>query len=158
MAPPVDEVSDGRNEPENGVDQHHPDRILHSLDVAVAFGVLVDVHLQTHGLSAPVSVTAHRRRQMWTHLSKNAEQGDPQDEEDEVPCPHQRKAQNEGEKVEKRRQRRKASDHLGVDLLGLSAFGHPHLQIAVERVPISHRHACRLSQRGSARIRTVHRP
>lgn len=62
------------------------------------------------------SVTAHRRWQMWTHLSKNAKQGDPQDEEDEIPCPHQRKAQDEGEEVEKRRQGRKASDHLSVDL------------------------------------------
>jgi len=52
MAPPIDEVSDGRNEPENGVDQHNPDGILHPLDVAIALGILVDVHLQTHGPSA----------------------------------------------------------------------------------------------------------
>lgn len=52
VAPPVNEISDGRNEPENGVDEHHPDGILHPLDVAVALGILVDVHLQTHGPSA----------------------------------------------------------------------------------------------------------
>ena len=35
---------DSRNEPEQHIDQIDPNRVLHALDIAITFGVLVDEH------------------------------------------------------------------------------------------------------------------
>lgn len=45
MSPPVDEAGDAGDEPEDGVDEDDPQGVLHPLYIAVAFGVLVEVHL-----------------------------------------------------------------------------------------------------------------
>lgn len=51
MSPPVDEISDGCDEPEDGVGQNDPHGVLHSLNVAVALRVLLDVHLHVPSTS-----------------------------------------------------------------------------------------------------------
>lgn len=65
MSEPVRGGADKGEEPQDGAGEVDPDGVLHALNARVALGVLIDVH-----------------------LSKNAEQCDPQNEEDEVPCPH----------------------------------------------------------------------
>lgn len=57
MCPPIDKIGYEADEPEDGVGKHHPDSVSHALDIVVAFGVLVDVHLYGGTL---ISKTIHR--------------------------------------------------------------------------------------------------
>ena len=77
--PPVSSRRKGDNEPEDRIRQVDPDGALHALNVAVALGVLVNVH-----------------------VGKDAKQGDPQDKEDKVPAGHEDSAHadDEGDKVD----------------------------------------------------------
>lgn len=45
MTPPVNEMRQDANEPQNSIREDHPDGILHPLEFAVSFSVFVDVHL-----------------------------------------------------------------------------------------------------------------
>lgn len=89
---PVGCVADKGEEPQEGVGEVDPDGVLHTLHAAVALGVLIDVH-----------------------LSKDSEQGDPQDEEDQVPRPHEPEPQDERHQVQHRCEGGQGADYLGVD-------------------------------------------
>lgn len=114
VAPPVAERADGGDQPEKGAGQNNPHCVLHSLDVRVAFRVLLDVHLshirQLHAQGE------EERGLEGSHASKQAEQGNPEDEEYHVPYPDDRKSDDERDKVEDRRHGRDATDNHGVDL------------------------------------------
>lgn len=92
MSEPVGGGADKGEEPQDGVGEVDPDGVLHALDAAVALGVLIDVH-----------------------LAEDAEQRDPQDEEHQVPRPHEPEAQDEGYQVQHSREGGQAADHLCVD-------------------------------------------
>lgn len=93
VRPPVGGHANGADEPEDQVGQVDPDGVLHGLDVAVALGVLVDVH-----------------------LAKDAKDGAPQDEHDEAPGRDGGEAHDERDQVEQRGQRGEGADNDGVDL------------------------------------------
>lgn len=93
VRPPVGGHANGADEPEDQVGQVDPDGVLHGLDVAVALGVLVDVH-----------------------LAKDAKDGAPQDEHDEAPGRDRGEAHDERDQVEQRGQRGEGADNDGVDL------------------------------------------
>lgn len=96
---PVGGCADKGEEPQDGIDEVDPDGVLHALHAAVALGVLIDVH-----------------------LSKNAKQRNPQDEEDQVPRPHEPEAQDKRNQVKHRREGGQAADHLGVDPFAVDVF------------------------------------
>lgn len=93
VRPPVGGHANGADEPEDQVGQVDPDGVLHGLDVAVALGVLVDIH-----------------------LAKDAEDGAPQNEHDEAPSRDGGEAHDERDQVEQRSQRGEGADNDGVDL------------------------------------------
>lgn len=93
MHPPVGGAGDGANEPQQHVGEVDPNGVLHALDVAVTLGVLLDVH-----------------------VAEQAEEGDPEDEDDEAPGGDRGEAQDEGHRVEDGRQGGEGADHFGVDL------------------------------------------
>lgn len=93
MRPPVAEVGDGRDEPEQRVGEVYPHGPLHALDTAVALRVLVD-----------------------EQLAERAKQRDPQNEDDDVPDPDDGEAQDEGDQVEQGGRRRERADDLSEDL------------------------------------------
>lgn len=92
MSEPVGGGADKGEEPQDGVGEVDPDGVLHALDAAVALGILIDVH-----------------------LAEDAEQRDPQDEEHQVPRPHEPEAQDEGHQVQHGCKGGQAADHLCVD-------------------------------------------
>src|SRR4051812_24116564 len=55
-----------------------------------------------------------------TYAAEDAKQSDPQDEEDQVPRPDQREAEDEGDAVEDCRKGGKTADNHGIDLLPVS--------------------------------------
>lgn len=89
---PVSQRAEERDEPQQRAGEIHPDSVLHAPHAAVALGILLDVH-----------------------LAEDAEQGDPQDEEDQVPGPDEPEAQDEGDQVQDGREGGQAADDLGVD-------------------------------------------
>lgn len=56
---------------------------------------------------------------MDVHLAKDAEQGDPEDEENEVPCPDEPEAHNEGDEIEDGGEGGQRADDLGVHPFGV---------------------------------------
>lgn len=52
---------------------------------------------------------------MDVHVAKDTEQGDPQDEEDQVPCPHEPEAQDEGHQVQDGREGGETTHYLSVN-------------------------------------------
>lgn len=57
---------------------------------------------------------------METHFAEQAEQSDPENEENKVPCPDQRKPENVGYAVEDARQGREPTDDLRIDPFPIS--------------------------------------
>jgi hypothetical protein len=51
VLPPVQESAQGRQQPQERVGKVDPDGVLHALDITIAFGVLVDVHLKKNYVS-----------------------------------------------------------------------------------------------------------
>ena len=94
MGPPVGERGDAADEPEQGTSKVDPDGVLHALHVAVALGVLVDVH-----------------------AAEQPKQRNPQGEQHEAPGRHQRESQDERNQVEQRGHSRQDADDHRVDLL-----------------------------------------
>lgn len=92
VCPPVGSHANGAQQPEDQVGQVDPDGVLHELDVTVALGVLVDVH-----------------------LAKDAKDRTPQNENDQAPGRNDCEAQNEGDQIEQRSQRGEGADNYGVD-------------------------------------------
>jgi hypothetical protein len=90
---PVDAHRNSGDEPEEGVREKDPDGILHTFDAFVPLSVFLDVH-----------------------LAENAEGRDPEDEHDGVPNPDVSDAQDEGNQVDKGRNRGDATDN---DCVGL---------------------------------------
>lgn len=89
---PVSGGPDKGKEPQNGVGEIDPDCVLHALDPTVALGVLVDVH-----------------------LAEDSKQRNPQNEKDQIPCPHEPKAQDEWHQIQQGCNGRQGADHFGVD-------------------------------------------
>lgn len=95
MEPPVRGRGGAANQPEQRVRQVDPDGVLHSLDVRVAMGPLVDVK-----------------------AAKEAEEDDPKHEDDETPHRHDGESEHEGDEVENGRHGRETSNDDRVDLSG----------------------------------------
>jgi hypothetical protein len=58
---------------------------------------------------------------MWfTYAPKEAEKRDPEDEQDQVPCPYQCKFEDEGQKVEQGRESRQTADYFSENLFVVS--------------------------------------
>jgi hypothetical protein len=91
MAPPVNKMRQDANEPQDSIREDHPYRILHSLEVTVPISIFVDVH-----------------------LADNAKECDPENEEDQIPGPHQGKAKDKGDAEEDGRQGGETTHDLGV--------------------------------------------
>lgn len=89
---PVGGGPDKGKEPQNGVGEVDPDCILHPLDPTVALSILIDVH-----------------------LAEDSKQRNPQNKQDQIPCPHEPKAQDERHQIQQGRDGRQGADNLGVD-------------------------------------------
>jgi hypothetical protein len=77
MSNPENQHPHRRNQPKQRIHQIHPNRILHPLYTRITFRPLLDIH-----------------------ITKQAEQRDPQDEEDRVADPGEGDAGREGDEVE----------------------------------------------------------
>lgn len=93
MEPPVRGASNSADQPEQRIGQVDPDSVLHAYDIAVVFGVLMDVH-----------------------AAKQAEEGNPKYKKYKAPCWHGGESDNEGNEVEDRSQSRETSNDNGIDL------------------------------------------
>lgn len=98
--PPVGSAGDGADEPKQHIGEVDPDGVLHALNVAVALGVLFDVH-----------------------VAKQAEERDPEHEDDEAPCGDGGEAQDEGDRVEDSRQGGQGAHNFSEDLACVLADG-----------------------------------
>lgn len=92
--PPVGQVGDEADEPEDGVGKDDPDGAPHAHNVVVALWVLIDVH-----------------------FAKDAKEDDPEDEEHEVPDPDGGEAEDVGDAVEEGCQGGEAAYYFCVDLV-----------------------------------------
>lgn len=97
MNEPVRRSSARTDEPEQRVREVDPDGVLHAYYVAVAFGVLVDVH-----------------------ATEQAEEGDPEHEDDEAPYRHGDGLEDGWNKVDDSGQGRETSNDEREDLCSRS--------------------------------------
>lgn len=93
MHPPVGGAGDGADEPQQHVGEVDPDGVLHALDIAVALGVLLDVH-----------------------VAEQAEERNPKNEDDEAPGRDGGEAQDKGNRVENGRQGGQSAHDFSEDL------------------------------------------
>jgi len=99
VAPPVNKAANGGDEPEECAGKVDPDCVLHPLDIAIALGILFDVH-----------------------AAEQAEQGDPEDKKHHIPDPDPGESKDEWYHVQQSCERGNATDNLCIDPFSIDIF------------------------------------